>query len=202
MPTKKASRRPKTRRKLRSKPKHTRRQVRRFRKARTKPNSLFPTALVAIGLLLIGLWGTHRFLYNRSISLSDALLSSYAQETKQTALPIHIVIGEKISLPVVEAGKIEGEWTVSKTSANRVHESALPGEGGNIIIYGHNLNTIFGYLVDVKVGEIVRIRMTNGAEFTYQVTETHIVSPTLYTCTGLLDSKRFVVRALPLEAKD
>lgn len=90
-------------------------------------------------------------------------------------------------------------------------QSALPGENGNIILYGHNLNTIFGYLMDTKIGAIVNIRMTDGSLHRYTVTETQVVAPsqtqllaptthevlTLYTCTGLLDSLRFVVRAIP-----
>ena len=104
-----------------------------------------------------------------------------------------------------------GAWTVSATSANHVIQSALPGENGNIIIYGHNLNTIFGYLMNIQVGSIVNLRNSDGSLHIYTVTSTEYVNPnqtellapttnevlTLYTCTGLLDSLRFVVRAVP-----
>jgi LPXTG-site transpeptidase (sortase) family protein len=201
---------------LRKKParKPTRKTTKRRRGRRfaRKRSLAFPIALVILGTFLVGLWGVHRYFYNRSISLSDALIASYAQEATQTALPIHIQIGAKISLPVVEAGKVEGKWTVSQTSANHVRESALPGEAGNIIIYGHNLNRIFGYLPDTKIGDIVEIRTTDGTLHAYQVSKTSFVSPTqtdllaptatetltLYTCVGLLDSLRFVVVATPI----
>ncbi len=176
-----------------------------------KIRSYISEILIIGGVLLLLLWGFHRFAYNRAISLSDVLLASYANEG-HTSQPIHIAIGKRISLPVVEAGKIDGNWTISKTSANHVRQSAQPGQKGNSIIYGHNTNKIFGFLLDVKVGDSIKIRMTDGTLYQYKATETHYVWPTqtellaptkeeiltLYTCAGLLDSLRFVVRAVPI----
>lgn len=179
---------------------------------RRKKLSRFPIILVAFGLVLLSLWGLHRYFYARAISLSDAVLAAYkAKRPETTSYPIHITIEGITTIPIVESGKEHGIWTVSTTSANHVIQSALPGENGNIVIYGHNLNSIFGYLMNIQVGAIVRIRMSDGSLHTYAVTDTRYVFPsqtellaptthevlTLYTCTGLLDSLRFVVRAVP-----
>ena len=164
-----------------------------------------------MGVLLISVWGLHKITYNRAISISEKILSAYTTQKTETALPIHIGIGTRISLPVVEAGRENGVWAISGTSANHVRQSALPNEKGNIIIYGHNLNKIFGYLTDTKSGDIIRIRMTDGTLHKYKVEVTQYVSPsntallaptdeealTVYTCAGLFDSLRFVVRATP-----
>jgi LPXTG-site transpeptidase (sortase) family protein len=180
--------------------------------ARRKKQSRFPLILVSFGLVLVAVWGVHRYFYSRSISLSDTILAAYkARRPETAAYPIHITISGITSVPVVEAGRENGVWTVSTTSANHVIQSALPGENGNIIIYGHNANKIFGYLMDIKTGAIVNIRESDGSLHTYTVTDTKYVFPsqtqllsptthevlTLYTCTGLLDSLRFVVRAVP-----
>jgi LPXTG-site transpeptidase (sortase) family protein len=177
-----------------------------------KARSRIPLILIALGLMLVGLWGVHRYFYNRSISLSDAILTAYkAQRPAGASYPIHIEIDGITNVPIVEAGRQNGVWTVSNTSANHVIQSALPGENGNIILYGHNLNSIFGYLMNIKIGDIINIRMTDTTLHTYSVTDTQYVTPsqtqllaptthevlTLYTCTGLLDSLRFVVRAVP-----
>jgi LPXTG-site transpeptidase (sortase) family protein len=179
---------------------------------RKKKSSRLPLILVSFGLALVGLWGVHRYFYARSISLSDAILAAYkAQRPAGAAYPIHIAIAGITSVPVVEAGRESGVWTVSQTSANHVIQSALPGENGNIIVYGHNMNSIFGYLMNSKIGDSIKIRMTDGTLHTYSVTDTQYVTPsqtellsptthevvTLYTCAGLLDSLRFVVRAVP-----
>lgn len=182
-------------------------------RSKTQKTSWLPLFLVGIGVLLLSLWGLHKFTYSRAISISEKLLSSYSTQKTETALPIHIGIGTRISLPVVEAGRENGVWAISQTSANHVRQSALPNEKGNIIIYGHNLKRIFGYLTDTKIGDIIRIRMTDGTLYKYKVKETHYVSPsnttllaptkdevlTVYTCAGLLDSLRFVVRAVRVD---
>lgn len=182
------------------------------RKKKTKLSSRLPFFLITVGLVLISLWGTHRYLYARSLSLSDALVASYKANRTEVAFPIHITIGDKISIRVEEATKVNGALPVSPTAANHLLTSALPGEAGNSIIYGHNLNTVFGYLVDAKVGDPVGIRTNDGKLHKYKITEINIVDPsqtallsptttevlTLYTCTGLLDSLRFVARAEPV----
>jgi hypothetical protein len=178
-------------------------------KRKSRLTSRFPVFLIIMGIALLSLWGLHRYLYSRSLSLSDALLASYSQEPNRRAVPIHITVippaGEgrnTIRLQIVEAGKAEGAWTVSPTKANHVHGSAVPGEAGNIVIYGHNS----------RPGDMVNIYAGDGSLHTYKISDIHIVDPsetallsptktevlTLYTCTGLLDSLRFVARALPI----
>lgn len=179
----------------------------RKKKQRTFPFALF---LIIIGCVLMSLWATHRFFYTQSMSLSSKLLASYAQEKLSESLPIHISVGN-IRLPIVEAGRINNEWTISQTSANHVHESANPGTPGNIIIYAHNSKKLFGTLEDVKKGDSIEITTTDGARHRYVVTSTawvttghtELLAPTtaetltLYTCGGLLDSLRIVVQAVP-----
>lgn len=173
----------------------------------------FPMILIIMGLILIGIWGLHRYFYNRSLSLSSALVASYKSQRSQVSYPIHITIGNKISLHVVEETLVNGTLVVSPTDANHLLASALPGEPGNIIMYGHNLNSVFGYLVDARVGDPVRIYTDDGRLHAYKISEINIVDPTqtallapedhevltLYTCTGLLDSLRFVARAIPTQ---
>ena len=172
-----------------------------------------PTVLIALGLILIGLWGLHRFLYNRSLGLSNALVASYKAQRSQEAFPIHIAIGNKISLHVTEETMVGGSLQVSPTDANHLLASALPGEPGSVIVYGHNLNSVFGYLVDAQVGDQVRMYTDDGKLHLYKISGIYIVDPsqtellaptthevlTLYTCTGLLDSLRFVARAEPVK---
>lgn len=85
----------------------------------------------------------------------------------------------------------------------------MPGEPGNSILYGHNWTSLFGNLPKTKPGERVDIGFSDGSMQQFIVEYTSIVSPdeieiieqtedtriTLYTCTGFLDSKRFVVVA-------
>jgi len=182
----------------------------RSRKKHTKP-SRFPILLIAFGVFLMSLWSVHRYFYNQVMTLSNTILAQYAKEPATQPLPIHITVGNIISLPVVEAGKVDDTWAISQTSANHVRESVVPGTRGNIIIYGHNAGNLFGPLDKVKIGDPIVIRTTDGASHRYLVASVTWVTPghtelltptntetlTLYTCGGLLDSLRIVVRAVP-----
>lgn len=115
------------------------------------------------------------------------------------------------NLPIQSGTYFDGEWTVSDDTASYLIQSALPGEAGNTIIYGHNLPSIFGPLQQLKGGEKIVITTAAGDQHTYTVTEVlevtldqvEYLAPTqeeiltLYTCAGWLDTKRLVVRAHP-----
>lgn len=167
--------------------------------------------LIAFGLLLLTVWGVHRALYTRSLRLTDTLLQTFTLRQGIRSAPSFVTIPGKVSLPIVEAGKVNGVWLVADRSANHVEQSAVPGEPGNIIIYAHNKFDMFGPLITVKPGEEVSIRSKDNTLHRYKVVvvqevnveNTFFLQPTasevltLYTCSGFLDSKRFIVRAVP-----
>jgi sortase (surface protein transpeptidase) len=167
--------------------------------------------LIAFGMLLVSLWGIHRYFYDQAMTLSGAILAQYAKEPATQPLPIHITVGNSISLPVVESGKVDGTWAISQTGANHVSESAVPGTRGNTIIYAHNAGNLFGPLDKITVGAPIAVRTTDGELHRYTVASVSWVTPghtelllpttietlTLYTCAGILDSLRIVVRAIP-----
>lgn len=116
-----------------------------------------------------------------------------------------------ISIGVKQA-KIAGEtWQTFKDSAAFLSQSAVPGGNGNIVLYGHNTNTIFKQLEDIQLQQLIYITNQSGKIYTYVVTDKNVVDPTavsyvqptqeetltLYTCTGFLDLQRLVVRARP-----
>ncbi len=115
-----------------------------------------------------------------------------------------------VNLPVFTENLNKGNWPLRSDGLVHLGSSVEPGKVGNSIIYGHNWTRIFGNLVRVKPGEIVKIAFPDGSTKRFLITSTQIVSPddsqvlnnskdvriTLYTCTGFLDSKRFVVSAV------
>lgn len=181
-----------------------------------KKRSMFPYFLIAIGLLLLAIWGTHTFLYNQSIALSDAIIAKYERNEPTANIPNFITVSTVARLKVVEAIKTQNRWPISSTAANHVYASAYPGQAGNIIIYGHNTDAVFGPLHMAQVADTITIVTINGKTYTYSISEirtvatneTELLAPTthevltIYTCTGFLDSMRLVIRALPVVAKE
>lgn len=182
------------------------------KKSRTRAPAVFPVVLIVLGVLLVIVWWAHKITYNRALSLSDSLVSAFATESTEMPVPVSINIPGIPRLLVVEAGKINGTWSVSEKAANHVRGSANPGSPGNIIIYAHNTAPLFGRLKRVKPDDTITVTTTDADRHTYRVIEIRTVTTdqtallqqtsqemlTLYTCTGWLDSKRLVIRAVPI----
>src|SRR5581483_7954912 len=133
--------------------------------------------------------------------------------TQPSIPPVKIRIPRfSIDLPIEEAQIKNGIWQINSKGASHLAISANPGDKGNIILYGHNKKNLFGKARGLKIGDEIDIISKDGKEFIYKITETKIVAPTdisvvapttgevltFYTCTGFLDTKRFVVKARPV----
>ena len=104
---------------------------------------------------------------------------------------------------------VDNRWTISETGVSYLTTSAIPGQVGNSVIYGHNRNEILGDLPQVVDGDPIYVILESGDFVKYQVAETKVIQPsqveilnqsadsrlTIYTCTGFLDTARFVVVA-------
>lgn len=115
-----------------------------------------------------------------------------------------------INLPVLQASIVNNVWPTSTYAAEYLTSSPYPGSVGNSIIYAHDWRSLFGPLVTIKVGDKVIVYYPNKTSKTFLVAYTSIVTPnestilapskdkriTLYTCTGFLDSHRFVAVAV------
>lgn len=132
---------------------------------------------------------------------------------KPKSLPIKIKIESLgIDLEVEEGAIKDGVWQISENNVSHLNISKVPGEGGNIVIYGHNKKNLFGPIRWIKVGDEIKVLNQEGKEFSYRVKEALTLTPdaieyvypkeeeilTLYTCTGAFDSKRFIVIAKPV----
>lgn len=125
--------------------------------------------------------------------------------------PVRVQIPEvDVDLPIVTAD-IEGTiWQTTDDGVSYMKSSPLPGETGNAVLYGHNWPNLLGPLKRVNVGDSINIMFEDGYSASFNVAFVTIVTPeqikilenskdsrlTIYTCTGFLDSKRFVVTAV------
>lgn len=109
-----------------------------------------------------------------------------------------------------------GRWQASDKGVSYLATSPFPGDEGNAIFYGHNWKNMLGPLVHARPGQNLEIVYSDGSIKKFKVSYTQTVTPdqtqiladstdrriTLYTCTGFLDTKRFVVTALYEEGPD
>ena len=143
-----------------------------------------------------------------SLSFSEAPKPENVVEEQD--LPAKILIPRlRIDLSVFPAKVANNNWEVSDEAASYLLGSGIPGREGNVVIYAHNKNHLFGPIRWLEEGDKIRMINKKGEEFIYKVVETKTVSPdkvevlsstpdatlTLYTCIGFLDRERFVAVA-------
>lgn len=166
-----------------------------------------------VGTVGIGIWVTHQILKFQALTISihDIKTAEAQQETRPPA-PTHIYAQWFLDIAIDPAFVVNNRWSISEHHASYLHDSARPGEQGNIIIYGHNKRSIMGNIRAFKGKEIITITTEDGTKRDYRVTELHEVKPTetkflqpteeevltLYTCSGFWDRMRFIVRAKPV----
>lgn len=136
---------------------------------------------------------------------------SYGHSVNNKTTPTEITIKDLgIDVPLIPATVTNQTWQTTTAGASYLSSSPMPGSKGNSIIYAHNWKSLFGNLVNAKIGQEVTVTYPDHTKKTFVIVYTSVVSPdqstilapssdkriTLYTCTGLLDSKRFVAVAI------
>ncbi len=146
----------------------------------------------------------------RSLAFDINQSINYSGKKSKTPQPTVIIIEDlNIKLPIIPAKIISNSWETTDIGVSYLTISPKPGEMGNSILYGHNWTNLLGKLTLVKPGQKIIIVYPKNDIKKFQVEYTTTTSPkdisvlsqtkdkriTIYTCTGFLDSKRFVVVA-------
>lgn len=171
-----------------------------------------PDLFITIGLFLAFFsFENYRAKYLLSFTKSpEVFLKNQENEDKPQRI---IIPSVNIDITIEEGGIKDGVWTVSRDNATHLDISSDLASDGNIVIYGHNKRKIFGSLPYVKEGDIIKVLGESGKEYNFVVYQKVFVDPervdlvmpttykelTLYTCWGLLDQKRAVIKARPLD---
>ncbi len=161
--------------------------------------------LIALGAFLIAFASLRYFVNTPSQRpLQTVNVSLEAEKGKPSRLYI-----PKISktLDVLDGQIIDNRWSIADRGVSYLTSSAMPGTRGNSVLYGHNTRDILGSLPAVGNGDAIYVVMDNADIYKYEVSETKEVKPnqveilnqtedstlTIYTCSGFLDTARFVV---------
>lgn len=179
-----------------------------LRNSQKLQSKLLPLGLILIGLLIF-VFGAVSYYQVRILSF-DKVPEEVQKSTQEIDLPVEIIIPSiQIDLKV-DPGQIkDGVWQISESSATFLDTSAVPGSGGNTVIYGHNKKVIFGNLPFLSMGQKITIKTKSGKIYNYRADQKYfvgadrvdLVSPssseelTVYTCYGLFDSERVVIKA-------
>lgn len=170
---------------------------------------------MSVGVFFMVVSLTHWYFRYQSLSFGKELVAQYesqASEDRTGSIPKSISIPWFVTATVETQVYQDGNWTISETAASYLAQSARPGENGNIIVYGHNKREILGNIRALKGNEIITLTTQDGTTHMYQIvllkevdpSQTSYLEPTteetltLYTCSGFMDKKRFIVQAKPV----
>jgi len=172
-----------------------------------------------IACLLLSVYLIYERTNPNNLAFSDFVQEGNEGQNFGKTQPLAITLPTlKKTLPIFPAIVSKDSWQTSPSGVSYLSSSPLPGEKGNSILYGHNWPNLLGSLAKMKPGDRIEIAFSDGSIREFVVAYTTTVNPgqveilkdsedsrlTLYTCTGFLDSKRFVVTAklkIPLNSK-
>lgn len=144
------------------------------------------------------------------LGFQGAVFTRELSET-YTAKPVRLAIPRLgIDLPVFGSEVNGTTWQTHENGVSYLKSTPLPGTVGNSVLYGHNWPNLLGPIRYSKVSDKIIVSYADGQTVSFVVAYIATVSPeqvkilenskdsrlTIYTCTGFLDSKRFVVTAL------
>lgn len=177
--------------------------------------------MVAIGIVMICIGGS---MYQIRYAPKRLTISSYKPTQKISSLKISTITEKKspqyieipdigVRLPIIPSEIKNGTWETTSKGVSYLTSSPIPGNTGNSILYGHNWTNLLGSLTRVKPGTQIIITYADGSKNNFTVEYTGTVKPdqigilnqtndvriTIYTCTGFLDSQRFIAVAFPSE---
>ncbi len=163
------------------------------------------------------------YLYTQRLTPVNLVMKSYQPVRRSSILneksqqipsypPEYIEIPDlKIKLPIIPSKIMNGKWETTSKGVSYLDSSPIPGDTGNSVLYGHNWEKLLGKLIKIKPGARIVITYSDGSAKNFIAEYTGTVKPdqigilnqtadkrlTIYTCTGFLDSMRFVVVAFP-----
>ncbi len=164
-------------------------------------------SLICLILALLLVW---RRTTPQRLAFGNANSFKKVKETSTKVSPISIKIERLgITLDIFPANLSSNHWQVTDKGVSYLSLTPIPGDLGNSVLYGHNWPNLLGKLIKIKPGDKIVITYSNGTtknflvEYTATVkpNQTYILNPssdhriTIYTCTGFMDSKRFVAVA-------
>lgn len=163
---------------------------------------------LTLGLILIGVFAVYRYHQVRILSFNTTEIEKIEQKSGIT--PVHIrAYPVGVDIEIQNANITNGLWTIHPDTASYLVTSAGIGDNNNIIVYGHNKDVIMGPIRYVAIGALIEVIGSDGEVYEYEVVKKDIVKPdnlsylkpteeetlTIYTCTGFLDSERFIAVA-------
>ncbi|OGE10625.1 hypothetical protein A3A60_02925 [Candidatus Curtissbacteria bacterium RIFCSPLOWO2_01_FULL_42_26] len=178
------------------------------RTIKTNLSFAFAILLIVFGAGLIFWSSVQNGFYISKLKTNQLAPVEPDQTVEVNSKPVKIYIARLAKTLDISEGFIENNrWKVSTTGVSYLTTSGEVGKVGNAVIYGHNTQGVLGGLWKVQNGDFIEVTDASSKVYKYEIFERKEVKPnaveiltqtddarlTIYTCSGFLDSARFVV---------
>jgi len=182
--------------------------ISKFTKAKRRLSLVFLKYFPKILSILLILLGFGIIIFASVGNISSSSRNNDLVVSENNVSPVKIYIPKLSKTLNVSAGFVtDNRWTVSNSGVSHLTSSVVPGSRGNAVLYGHNRDELLGSLWKVQNGDLVYVILSDGSITKYEIFERREVKPnqveilddvgdsrlTVYTCSGFLDSARYVV---------
>ncbi len=168
---------------------------------------VYSNSYIVLGLFLIFIFLGWRYHNLRILSFDT---NEVAIQNVSTVKPTYIkAYPVGVDVAIKDSVIVNGVWQIHPNEASYLVSSDGIGGNSNIILYGHNKIDVLGPIRHIKIGAVIELTGSDGNVYKYEVVKTDTVKPdnltylqntaketlTIYTCTGIFDTERFIVVA-------
>ena len=144
--------------------------------SRNQKNS-YRTGLIylSLGIFLLLVYSGWKFHQTRILSFNTKEIARIVSSTgiKPTYIKIYPI---GVDVGIKETVIKDGVWVIQPNEASYLVTSAGIEDKGNIIIYGHNKDSILGPIRYIKTGAKIDLKGSDGKTYFYEVVKTDTVS--------------------------
>lgn len=180
--------------------------------AKLLPSSLFLLSFGFFSLFLFLVGQRYGYFVPEPKALQGSVqIAGIATYSGQLTSPVRLLLPSLgLDLAIVPVSLQGKKWPTTPSGVSYLSNSAIPGEAGNAVFYGHNWPSLLGRLNQSRTGEKLVVTYADGLSREFTINNVFVVGPnsteilassptpkiTLYTCTGFLDTQRLVVTAI------
>ena len=142
-----------------------------------EPTAIEPTATASVAVILGQATATKPPATAQASNDPNLLPNGVRYGERRPKLPNRIVriasSDIKLDTEVYEVYAPKSVWEVADYAGGHHYDSRNPGEGGNIVVSGHNnwRGEVFRYLELLKPGHTINVWTLDGKKYTYEVQE-------------------------------
>lgn len=162
--------------------------------------------MILFGVTLLSIVALHK---TSEVSASNTQPVTIIQKPQPFSAVEVTIPSVNIDAPIIEGSIDNGVWKLDNNAVLKINVADSSNTKQAILLYAHDFIKLFGSLRFVKIDDQIYVKDDQGKVKTYQIISKEDIKPTqvdklipdldneliLYSCDGVMDSQRVLVKA-------